>query len=106
MKMSDVFNGKVVVDSSSGAVGGGCVEIGDDNGWVAHFGVYHERDINESNELAIYSAHAINNHDRLTEENKQLRDLLRKINEGNCAYIENGKMYEDIENLLSELGDE
>lgn len=59
-----------------------------------------------SKKSAECAAYAINNHDRLTEENRRLRDLLRKINEGNCAYIENGKMYEEIENLLSELGGE
>lgn len=56
-----------------------------------------------SHEAADSIYHAINNHDRLTEENKRLRELLHKINDGGREYVENGEMYEDIENLLSEI---
>lgn len=48
----------------------------------------------------------LDEHDSLTEENKRLRDLLKKINEGNRQYIDDGKMHEDIENLLSDIGGE
>lgn len=90
MKMSDVFSGDVVSDADT-LIANGYGELADFSGYKKE---------------CRYVAHAINNHDRLTEENKRLRDLLRKINEGNCAYVENGEMYDDIENLLSELGGE
>lgn len=71
-----------------------------------HSGASKYLDVDLAFKMAQASALAINNHDRLTEENNRLRDLLKKINEGNYQYIDNGKMYEDIENLLSELGGE
>ena len=51
-------------------------------------------------------AYAINNHDRLTEENKRLRGLLAKINHGDERYIEGGQMFTEIKQLLSEPGGE
>lgn len=79
IKMSDLFNGKVIVDSSSGKVGAGCNEIGDDDGWIAHFGYSCEFTTQDSHEMATYAAHAINNHDRLVEENKRLRESLKSV---------------------------
>ena len=76
MKMSDVFEGRVVLDSSCGKVGGGCLEIGDDLGWIAHVGIHNERDINESNEAAIHAIYAINNHDRMVEEIAALKGAI------------------------------
>ena len=82
MKMSDVFDGRVVLDSSCGKVGGGCLEIGDDLGWIAHFGVHNDRDVNESNEVAIHAIYAINNHDRMVEEIAELREALCDVIDG------------------------
>ncbi|CAM0007363.1 hypothetical protein VPHK367G1_0009 [Vibrio phage K367 g1] len=93
MKMSDVFEGMVVLDSSCGKVGGGCLEIGDDLGWIAHFGVHNERDINESNEAAIHAIYAINNHDRMVEELKSKTDMLALVVE------EKSRMTEEIAEL-------
>ncbi|CAM0101898.1 hypothetical protein MYOV072v1_p0032 [Vibrio phage 207E29.1] len=97
MKMSDVFEGMVVLDSSCGKVGGGCLEIGDDLGWIAHFGVHNERDINESNEAAIHAIYAINNHDRMVEELKSKTDMLALVVE------EKSRMTEEIAELKAAL---
>ncbi|AUR99169.1 hypothetical protein NVP1263B_09 [Vibrio phage 1.263.B._10N.286.51.B1] len=91
MKMSDIFEGRVVLDSSCGKVGGGCLEIGDDLGWIAHFGVHNDRDVNESNEAAIHAIYAINNHDRMVEEIADLRKGLKIMieqfeSDHNCEY--------------------
>ncbi|AUS01499.1 hypothetical protein NVP1286O_08 [Vibrio phage 1.286.O._10N.286.55.C4] len=109
MKMSDVFEGRVVLDSSCGKVGGGCLEIGDDLGWIAHFGIHNERDINESNEAAIHAIYAINNHDRMVEEITELQAALELMilqfeSDHNCEY--EYKVIKLSKNLLSKLNRE
>ncbi|CAM0044266.1 hypothetical protein VPHK394_0032 [Vibrio phage K394] len=97
LKMSEMFKGKVVVDSSTGAVGGGCVEIGDNDGWIAHFGYSGDFSKSDSNEMATYAAHAINNHDRLVEENAELREVLKLL-------VEKGIEVNNIDEVEDEEG--
>ncbi len=59
MKMSDVFDGEVVQDGDTLLAKG--------YGELADFSGYKKE--------ARYVAHAVNNHDRMVEENKKLRDF-------------------------------
>ncbi|EKF9829460.1 hypothetical protein O1D23_000918 [Vibrio cholerae] len=68
-----------------------------------------------SSDCAKYAAHAINNHDRLVEENKRLRQMLKRLkNECEMFYSEFGEpnngnfeaAFVEVDDLLSELGGE
>lgn len=103
-KMSDVFELPMMVDGysveSQPSTPIGCV-----GGCVGEFVSDIECD---SGKDAEYVAHAINNHDRLTEENKQLREMLKRLT---CAgtellNIEDVEDEEDSATIHSNFNDE
>lgn len=63
MKMSDVFEGDVIQDADTLLASG--------YGELANFSGYKKE--------ARYAAHAINNHDRLDQENAELREFAKRM---------------------------
>lgn len=102
-KMEDVFEGKVITFCDG--------YLGDDNWDESSLAFF------ENIEQSKYSAHAINNHDRLVEENRRLREFVKKVSEvdietlnfetqdGDKDYIEyiDPHISEDALELLSKL---
>lgn len=41
--------------------------------------------------------------DKLRTERVEMRDLLEKINEVECVYIENGQMFQDVSEMIAKL---
>lgn len=93
IKMSDVFGLPLVACTTNPQMITAKPTI---NGKVGH----HSATIRSPNYNEItFAAHAINNHDRLTEENKRLREFLESLQLDVSNEIK-------LEQLLSELGGE
>ncbi|HGS4493544.1 TPA: hypothetical protein ACMDNH_001797 [Vibrio cholerae] len=76
---------------------------------IANFNMDYVQIVGEK--MAYYAAHAINNHDRLTEENKKLREALEKtlpvVNRAAAMDDSDAKLViRGVQKLLSELGGE
>ncbi|HGS5440725.1 TPA: hypothetical protein ACMDUN_002474 [Vibrio cholerae] len=78
-----------------------------------HSGASKYLDVDLAFKMAQASALAINNHDRLVEENKRLREMLKRLkNECEMFYSEFGEpndgnfeaAFVEVDDLLSELG--
>lgn len=74
MKMREVFSLPMAVESSKNDVGIACTELADNDFYLADF--RRENTLEEAHAMANAAAHAINQHDKLVELNKELVEAL------------------------------